>query len=58
MLSAFLRMGDIISNGIHPPISKLKSSTRRSRSPVGGGVIVSASKLCHNLIQFAQQLSM
>uniref|UniRef100_A0A0R3RKQ8 PPM-type phosphatase domain-containing protein n=1 Tax=Elaeophora elaphi TaxID=1147741 RepID=A0A0R3RKQ8_9BILA len=53
-----LRMGDIISNGILPPISRLRSSPgRRSRSPVGGGVIVSASKLCQNLIQFARQLS-
>ncbi|EJD73781.1 hypothetical protein LOAG_18821 [Loa loa] len=54
-----LRMGDIISNGILPPMSRLRSSpARRSRSPNSNGVIVSASKLCHNLIQFAQQLSM
>ncbi|VBB30813.1 unnamed protein product [Acanthocheilonema viteae] len=54
-----LRMGDIISNGILPPISKLRSSpARRPRSPVGNGAIISASKLCHNLIQFARQLSM
>ncbi|VDO81509.1 unnamed protein product [Onchocerca flexuosa] len=52
-------MGDIISNGILPPVSRLKSSpTRRSQSPNSGGVVVSASKLCQNLIQFAQQLSM
>ncbi|VIO94867.1 conserved hypothetical protein [Brugia malayi] len=54
-----LRMGDIISNGILPPMSRLRSSpSRRSRSPIGDGVVVSASKVCHNLIQFAQQLSM
>ncbi|VDK78206.1 unnamed protein product [Litomosoides sigmodontis] len=54
-----LRMSDIISNGILPPLSRLKSSSaRRSRSPIDGGVVVSASKLCHNLIQFARQLSM
>uniref|UniRef100_A0A915PW32 PPM-type phosphatase domain-containing protein n=1 Tax=Setaria digitata TaxID=48799 RepID=A0A915PW32_9BILA len=53
-----LRMSDIISNGILPPISRLRSSPHRSRSPVSDGVVVSASKLCHNLIQFARQLSM
>ncbi|CAG9539266.1 unnamed protein product [Cercopithifilaria johnstoni] len=54
-----LRMGDIISNGILPPTSRSRSSpAHRSRSPINGGVTVSASKLCHNLIQFARQLSM
>ncbi|KAM3718442.1 PP2C-like domain-containing protein [Dirofilaria immitis] len=54
-----LRMGDIISNGILPPTSRLRSSpARRSQSPISNGVVVSASKLCHNLIQFARQLSM
>ncbi|MCP9263689.1 hypothetical protein DINM_007073 [Dirofilaria immitis] len=54
-----LRMGDIISNGILPPTSRLRSSpARRSPSPISNGVVVSASKLCHNLIQFARQLSM
>uniref|UniRef100_A0A8R1XKP7 PPM-type phosphatase domain-containing protein n=1 Tax=Onchocerca volvulus TaxID=6282 RepID=A0A8R1XKP7_ONCVO len=54
-----LRMGDIISNGILPSMSRLRSSpASRSQSPNTGGVVVSASKLCHNLIQFARQLSM
>uniref|UniRef100_F1KU98 PP2C-like domain-containing protein n=2 Tax=Ascaris suum TaxID=6253 RepID=F1KU98_ASCSU len=51
-----LRMGDIVSNGILPPSVRSRCSPTH-HLPVGG-VKVSSSKLCHNLIQFARQLSM
>lgn len=51
-----LRMSDIVSNGILPPSARNKDSPTH-RLPLGG-VGVSSSQLCHNLIQFAEQLSM
>ncbi|VDN54124.1 unnamed protein product [Dracunculus medinensis] len=50
-----MRMGDIISNGILPPSSR---SRLPSINHVTNTAIVSTSQLCHNLIQFAMQLSM
>ncbi|VDN02246.1 unnamed protein product [Thelazia callipaeda] len=52
-----LRMSDIISNGILPPSTSFRPFPL-SDSLESTRVVVSASKLCHNLIQFAQQLSM
>ncbi|VDM39962.1 unnamed protein product [Toxocara canis] len=51
-----LRMSDIVSNGILPPSARSRCSPTH-HLPIGG-VTVSSSKLCHNLIQFAKQLSM
>ncbi|VDD89610.1 unnamed protein product [Enterobius vermicularis] len=51
-----LRMTDIVSNGILPPSARNKDSPTH-RLPLGG-VGVSSSQLCNNLIQFAEQLSM
>lgn len=49
-------MTDIVSNGILPPSARNKDSPTH-RLPLGG-VGVSSSQLCNNLIQFAEQLSM
>ncbi|MFH4976326.1 hypothetical protein AB6A40_003035 [Gnathostoma spinigerum] len=45
-----LRMNDIISNGMLPPASSIH------RVPVGG-ITVSSSTLCHNLVKFTQLLT-